>query len=99
MGECALMNEKVAATADAAVLASGVVEIDVLNRTNKRTLIRIVVVVGRGGCGGDDEEGGRLRLWWRVDGGDGDGEVAVAVCSGDREARGGEWWRMTWGIG
>ncbi|GKB32187.1 hypothetical protein Tco_0871588, partial [Tanacetum coccineum] len=67
--------------------------------TNKRTLIRIVVVVVRGGCGGDDEEGSRLRLWWRVGGEDGDGEVAVAVCGGDGEAHGDEWWRLTWGIG
>ncbi|GJW76596.1 hypothetical protein Tco_0138278 [Tanacetum coccineum] len=71
----------------------------VLNRTSKRALIHIVVVVVRGGCGDDDEEGGRLRLWWRVGGGDGDGEVAVAVCGGDGEARGGEWWRVIWGIG
>ncbi|GKG66525.1 hypothetical protein Tco_0701794, partial [Tanacetum coccineum] len=28
----------------------------------------------------------RWRLWWRVGGGDGDGEVAVAVCGGDGEA-------------
>ncbi|GJS45336.1 hypothetical protein Tco_0595457 [Tanacetum coccineum] len=41
----------------------------------------------------------RWRLWWRVGGEDGDGEVAVAVCGGDGEARGGEWWRLTWGIG
>ncbi|GKD93092.1 hypothetical protein Tco_1372929, partial [Tanacetum coccineum] len=40
----------------------------------------------------------RWRLWWRVDV-DGDGEVAVAVCGGDGEACGGEWWRVTWGIG
>ncbi|GKG66694.1 hypothetical protein Tco_0711305, partial [Tanacetum coccineum] len=31
----------------------------------------------------------RWQLWWRVGGGDGDGEVAVAVCGGDGEARGG----------
>ncbi|GJU26233.1 ribonuclease H-like domain-containing protein [Tanacetum coccineum] len=32
----------------------------------------------------------RWRLWWRV-GGDGDSEVAAAVCGGYGEARGGEW--------
>ncbi|GKF68588.1 hypothetical protein Tco_0198267, partial [Tanacetum coccineum] len=33
----------------------------------------------------------RWRLWWRVSGGDGDSEVAVAVCGGNGEARSGEW--------
>ncbi|GKG42648.1 hypothetical protein Tco_0476946, partial [Tanacetum coccineum] len=63
-------------------------------------LWRVVVLgVGDGGswCSGDELEVAAVVAsgWWRWRRGGGGG----SVCGGDGEACGGEWWRVTWGIG